>query len=162
MQQILENWKQSTNESVTYHRTKMQKDIIFHRLREKGCRITKQRIVLLDIILEEECSCCKEIFYKALKRDNKIGTATVYRMVNILEEIGAISRQNMYKISCGKECENDKVCFIYLDDDTVIELSSVKWSLVIERGLMECGYLADQAIVSVMANSCACNRTEKF
>lgn len=41
----------------------------------------------LDIILEEECSCCKEIYYKALQKDSKIGPATVYRMVNTLESI---------------------------------------------------------------------------
>ena len=56
--------------------------------------------MLLDIILEEDCSCCKEIYYKASKIDPKIGTATVYRMINTLEEIGAISRKNMYKVHC--------------------------------------------------------------
>ena len=64
----------------------MQKEHIVETLREKGCRITKQRLMLIDIILEEECQSCKEIYYKAVKADAKIGTATVYRMVNNLEE----------------------------------------------------------------------------
>ena len=68
----------------------MQKDVIIDKLREQGFRITKQRRMLLDIILEEECTCCKEIYYKALKVDKTIGTATVYRMINTLEDIGAI------------------------------------------------------------------------
>lgn len=76
-----------------------QKQIIINRLKEDGCRITKQRLMLLDIILEDECSSCKEIYYRATKKDPRIGTATVYRMINTLEEIGAISRKNMYKIS---------------------------------------------------------------
>ena len=76
-----------------------QKQIIINRLKEDGCRITKQRLMLLDIILEDECSSCKEIYYRATKKDPTIGTATVYRMSNTLEEIGAISRKNMYKIS---------------------------------------------------------------
>ena len=50
-------------------------------------------MMILDIILEEDCSCCKEIYYKASKLDPKIGTATVYRMINTLEEIGAISKK---------------------------------------------------------------------
>ena len=79
----------------------VEKDIIIAKLRENGCRITKQRLILLDVILEEECSCCKEIYYKASQLDKRIGTATVYRMINMLEEIGAISRKNMYKIDCG-------------------------------------------------------------
>ena len=75
--------------------TNLQKDIIVQRLRDRGCRITKQRLMLLDIILEEDCSSCKEIFYKASKVDKTIGSATVYRMINTLEDIGAISRKNM-------------------------------------------------------------------
>ena len=86
-------------ETADLHNTKMQKELVLQKLREKGCRITKQRQVLLDIILQEECASCKEIYYKAQKEDDGIGTATVYRMMNLLEEIGAISRKNMYRIS---------------------------------------------------------------
>jgi len=75
-----------------------QKEIIIQRLREDGCRITKQRLMLLDIILEDDCASCKEIYYRASQRDPSIGAATVYRMINTLEDIGAISRKNMYKI----------------------------------------------------------------
>lgn len=89
--------KQENNQQK-YERTQMQREIVIQRLKEQGCRITKQRMVLLDIILNENCSSCKEIYYKASRIDPKIGTATVYRMINTLEEIGAISRRNMYKI----------------------------------------------------------------
>ena len=75
-----------------------QKDKIIKTLKNNGLRITKQRLVLLDVILGDECSSCKEIYYKAVKIDKTIGTATVYRMVNTLEELGIISRRNMYKI----------------------------------------------------------------
>ena len=76
----------------------LEKDLIVRKLKEHGCRITRQRM-LLDIILEEDCSCCKEIYYRAMEQDSKIGTATVYRMINTLEEIGVISRKNMYKVA---------------------------------------------------------------
>ena len=48
-----------------YYRTQMQKDRIVERLKENGCRITKQRMVLMDVILSGNCSSCKEIYYKA-------------------------------------------------------------------------------------------------
>lgn len=69
------------------------KEMIVEKLKENGCRITKQRLILIDIILENECQSCKEIYYKAAQIDHKIGVATVYRMVNALEEIGAINRK---------------------------------------------------------------------
>ena len=75
-----------------------RKEQIVEKLKENGCRITKQRRMLIDIILENDCSSCKEIFYKASRADEKIGVATVYRMINALEEIGAISLKNMYKV----------------------------------------------------------------
>ena len=68
--------KQQENQQK-YERTQMQREIVIQRLKEQGCRITKQRMVLLDIILNENCSSCKEIYYKASKIDPKIGTATV-------------------------------------------------------------------------------------
>lgn len=137
-----------------YQRTKMQKENIIQKLREQGCRITKQRLMLLDIILEEDCSCCKEIYYKASKVDDKIGTATVYRMVNTLEEIGAISRKNMYRIACDSGCELENACTIEFDDNTVIELSTSKWNQIIQSGLAACGYLNGQHVKSIMAKSC--------
>lgn len=75
-----------------------QKEVIVGKLKDSGCRITKQRLILLDVILEGECGSCKEIYYRALKIDHSIGTATVYRMINTLEEIGAIDRKNMYRV----------------------------------------------------------------
>ena len=93
-----------------YKRTQMQKDLIIQKLKEQGLRITKQRLILLDIILEEDCSCCKEIYYKASQKDDKIGSATVYRMINTLEEIGAISRKNMYRVDCSRSGALPQIC----------------------------------------------------
>ena len=149
--------KRKIQESQNYQRTKMQKDMVIQRLKDDGCRITK-RLMLLDIILEEDCSCCKEIYYKAAKQDGRIGTATVYRMVNKLEEIGAISRKNMYKIACGSGCEVENACTIEFDDDTVVELSAKKWHKVIKAGLAACGYPTDLNVRSVIAKSCQCGK----
>lgn len=131
----------------------MQKEVIIQKLKEQGLRITKQRLILLDIILEEDCSCCKEIYYKAAKLDKRIGMATVYRMVNTLEEIGAISRRNMYKIACSDCTDDEEACVIELEDDTVIRLSGKKWNSIISEGLSACGYTDGQAVRRVIALS---------
>ena len=105
---------------------KEPKSIIISKLRERGCRITRQRRIILDIILDEDCSCCKEIYYKACKQDSSIGAATVYRMVNTLEEIGVINRKNMYKYTgsdIDEELECVPCCRMELDDGTVLQLS---------------------------------------
>ena len=38
-----------SEENIRYEKTKMQREQILNRLREQGCRITKQRLTLLDI-----------------------------------------------------------------------------------------------------------------
>lgn len=146
--------KKENKMAANYHRTKMQKEIVLQRLKENGCRITKQRKILLDIILQEECASCKEIYYKAASIDSSIGTATIYRMVNLLEDIGAISRKNMYRISCGMNCDKDNACVIELDDQTFCRLSSGEWYKVISEGLRCCGYVSRQKAVSVVVEPC--------
>ena len=67
-------------------------------LQQSGKRITQQRKILLDVILNGEWECCKEIYYEAVKRDSSIGMATVYRMMTTLEEIGVIERRCVFRV----------------------------------------------------------------
>ena len=148
IQHTSEQQKQDENQQK-YEKTQMQREIVIQRLKEQGCRITKQRMVLLDIILNENCSSCKEIYYKASRIDSRIGTATVYRMINTLEEIGAISRRNMYKIDC-LENENDKTYMIEFDDHTMQQMSEKKLNSVLQAGLKACGYIEGQHVKSLI------------
>ena len=54
-----------------------KKEQIIEKLKENGCRITKQRSMMRDIILENDCSSCKEIYYKARKYDEKIRVESI-------------------------------------------------------------------------------------
>lgn len=147
--------KNRAKADIYYRRNDIRKDIVISRLRERGCRITKQRQLLLDVILEEECASCKEMYYKACAVDDSIGIATVYRMVSILEDIGAFSRKNMYKISCGMNCDRENVCTIEFDDHTYCQLNAKNWYKVISEGLRVCGYYQGKKISSVEVDSCS-------
>ena len=138
-----------SKESEKFQTNEMKKEQIAEMLKSRHCRITRQRLMLLDIILEEECACCKEIYYKALKQDKSIGTATVYRMINTLESIGAINRKNMYKVDCAQDCPEEGGCIIMLDDDTIFKLTETGWNKVIREGLKHCGYVKDQKVTSI-------------
>ena len=112
-------------------------------------------MILLDIILNDNCSSCKEIYYKASKLDHKIGTATVYRMVNTLEEIGAISRHNMYRIDCGEKTE-EQTYDIELDDHTIQSISESTLNNVLQAGLKACGYIDDQNVKGLILQPSVC------
>ena len=134
-----------------YQRSNMQRSAIMNTLRQAGCRITKQRKIILDIILQEECTCCKEIYFLASKRDPNIGMATIYRMINLLEEIGALKRKRAYRI-CNEESPVH-ICSVKLDDYTSIRLDGEKLRQVIEKGMESFGYLHDRRVRSVSMES---------
>ena len=113
------------------------KERIIEQLKRSGCRVTKQRLMLIDVILEGKCNCCKEIYYQASLKDPSIGPATVYRMVNTLEQIGAISRKNMME------------CMVELEDGTVLDLPEDKWTAVIKSGLDACGFSGGQNVRNI-------------
>ena len=136
-----------------YRHTQMQKDLIIEKLKERGLRITRQRRILLDIILEGECSCCKEIYYKASMKDSGIGMATVYRMINMLERIGAISRKNLYRISCDRQCDVKEAYTVELSDHTICRLSGEMWMDVMKSGLKAKGYIQNQDIENVIVSA---------
>ncbi len=68
-------------------------EAVIRQLREKGYRITVQRKMLLQVILENEYTSCKEIYFAAKERDRKVGIATVYRMVQLLEDMELIHKE---------------------------------------------------------------------
>ena len=124
------------------------KDEIIKRLKENGCRVTRQRRILIDIILENDCTSCKEIYYKASQKDKRIGVATVYRMINALEGIGAISRKNMYRVKCREDRNKEGWCEIVLEDDTVFRMSKEKLDQIVLEGARQCGYLSSGKKIS--------------
>ena len=56
-----------------------QKKDIVNEFQRLGKRITKQRMVILDVILEQNWTDCKEVYYEAVQRDSTVGLSTVYR-----------------------------------------------------------------------------------
>lgn len=142
-----------------YLRTQMQKEKIMEMLREKGCRVTKQRQILLDIILEKECSCIKEIYFETVQVDDTIGIATIYRLVNMLEDIGAISRKNLYKVAYPENCTMANACTVVLSDGTTRSLSGQEWNAVLKAGMQAGGYITEQQnVVSASVHQCTCDK----
>ncbi len=76
---------------------------IIQELRRRGKRVTQQRRELIEIILETDWTSSKEIYYEAVRQGQNIGMATVYRMLNVLEEIGAVDRRSYQMVEEEKE-----------------------------------------------------------
>lgn len=71
---------------------------VIRKLKERGCRVTDQRRLLIQIILSNEYSSCKEIYFAAKRADEKVGIATVYRTVQLLEDMEVIHKEMVVHI----------------------------------------------------------------
>lgn len=71
---------------------------VIRKLKENGYRITAQRKMLIRVILENEYSSCKEIYFAARREDQKVGMATVYRMVQLLENMELIHKEMVLRL----------------------------------------------------------------
>ena len=129
-----------------------RKERILAELKRNGFRITSQRKLLIDIILSDECSCCKEIYYQAVRQDPSIGIATVYRMVKTLEDIGAISRKNMYRISCDADCGFREGCILVLENQERVSLTMEDFREAIGEVLRRKGYPGQEKVETVLWN----------
>jgi Fur family ferric uptake transcriptional regulator len=65
-------------------------------LRENGYKLTPQRRATIEIILKNEGKhmSTEEIFLEVKKTNPKIGLATVYRTMLLLEELGILLKHN--------------------------------------------------------------------
>lgn len=138
-----------SEEEQRFQLVNLQKNTILKQLRQKGCRITRQRELLIDIILQKNCSCCKEIYYYAVKRDKNIGMATIYRMMNVLEEIGALEWKNGYRI-CYRGYQSFGEFIVEMEDSSLLKLSSKSLNQVLEKGMDACGYLEGRKIKQII------------
>lgn len=120
-----------------------KKEMIMEQLRNQGLRITAQRQLLINIILEDECSSCKEIYYEAVKYDSSVGIATVYRLVKVLEDLKLIDRKNLYVIDYKNLDVKTDQEILFIDEKTekVTEVKKGKWYELLQTALMEQGLL---------------------
>ena len=83
---------------------------------------------------------------RAVEQDPGIGVSTVYRLVNSLEEIGAISRSDIHKIRCGSDGERAADYTVELDDGTCRSFSEKSFNAILLAGLKAGGFVNEQKI----------------
>ncbi|MBM3706407.1 MAG: hypothetical protein FJW66_07785 [Actinobacteria bacterium] len=66
---------------------------LLDQLKNTGLRLTGTRVTILDIMLcAKESLSAEEIFIAARKKNPRIGIATIYRNIRMLEELGVIEK----------------------------------------------------------------------
>lgn len=130
----------------------IQKEDALSCLQKKGFRITKQRRTLIDVIFDGKCSSCKEIYYLASQKMPEIGIATVYRMLDVLEDVGAIKRHGAFQF-CSCEGHELHTCEIYLDNDRKIQFDQETLYMILQKGMESYAYIGKEKIKKVVVEN---------
>jgi Fe2+ or Zn2+ uptake regulation protein len=72
--------------------------------------------------------------------------ATVYRIINTLEEIGTLSRNDSFCFFDCCDCQWENGCRLEFEDGTILNLSAEQWSEIVRSGLQQCGYASGKNI----------------
>ena len=84
------------------------------RLKETGFKITPQRRAILEILLENDDKhlSSEEIYDMVRVSCPEIGLATVYRTIQLLSEVGLLSKLNLYCSRINSSIPSNKSSFV--------------------------------------------------
>jgi Fur family ferric uptake transcriptional regulator len=134
-------------ENEQFQRVMRGQEQILEMLRKRGFRVTRQRRLILDVIFENDCTSCKEIYYRAARKDSSIGMATVYRMVNTLTDLGVLK---VAALKPEMEQGPGKGCLIRLRSRQVVELDEKEWLSMLTETLRRKGADCSKGIAEVV------------
>lgn len=107
------------------------------KLEQSGLRMTIQRRHIIEILTSSKCTSPKELWYEAKEYVPDLGIATVYRLINRLEQIGVISKARnlgMQNVEPKLGTLKDKTGNIIKKEGSTQELAAL-----IKQGLMTSG-----------------------
>ena len=116
-------------------------EILREKLKQTGFKITPQRRAIIEVLLQNDAKhLSSEQIYDLVKVDcPEIGLATVYRTMQVLDEVGAISKLSLddgcirYEINLNKEDSHNhhhlicKKCskIIEVEEDLLDEIEKI-------------------------------------
>ncbi len=124
------------DENEKYSVDALTEDTI-RKLEQSGLRMTIQRRHIIEILTSSKCTSPKELWYEAKEYVPDLGIATVYRLINRLEQIGVISKARnlgMQNVEPKLGTLKDKTGNIIKKEGSAQELAAL-----IKQGLMTSG-----------------------
>lgn len=75
----------------------MMNEVLMQRIKEKGFKITNQRLCVIDVLQESQGNhlTAEEIYDQVKRKNPEIGLATVYRTIQLLFDLKIIDKLNL-------------------------------------------------------------------
>tara|TARA_B100001765_G_C19163864_1_gene189137 strand:+ start:72 stop:488 length:417 start_codon:yes stop_codon:yes gene_type:complete len=121
----------------------MNKNKLVDECLKKGLRMTGQRTIILGVVAESsDHPDVEEIYNRASRIDPKIGIATVYRTVRLMESIGVLEKHDFggTKIRYEKTPDNHHDHLIDIKNHKVIEFNNEEIERLQKKVAEDYGY----------------------
>lgn len=118
----------------------VQREKVVARLRKEGFRITKQRILIIDTLLEHRFECKKAVCYYVQQIDSSIGMATVYRFLQVLEQMEVLKPENSYMVQVEQKLCQEQKCTVFMNNNKKLVLKPSEWKQAIMSLVEKKGY----------------------
>jgi Fe2+ or Zn2+ uptake regulation protein len=130
----------------------------------QGHTLTSQRRLLLEILRDIEGHIdAKELYRRAIARDESISQATVYRTLNLFKELGLIDEMRLGTIRCFYEIKQspEHQHLICQGCGKIMEFSSPHFQKLVEAVRREHGFKVTKAELYLEGYCPECEEKEK-
>ena len=86
------------NQDSVYRQVGDLTEDTIRKLEQSGLRMTVQRRHIIDILTKSQCTSPKELWFEAKQFVPDLGIATVYRLINRLEQIGVLAKARSNRV----------------------------------------------------------------
>lgn len=130
----------------------------------QGHPLTKQRRLLLELIRETDGHIdAKELFRRAINKDDSISHATVYRSLNLFKQLGLVDEKRLGQLRCYYEIRQspEHQHLICQGCGKVIEFQNHHFQKLIETVQREHGFNVTKAELYLEGYCPGCGDKEK-
>ena len=128
------------NQDSVYRQVGDLTEDTIRKLEQSGLRMTVQRRHIIDILTKSQCTSPKELWFEAKQYVPDLGIATVYRLINRLEQIGVLTKNR----NLGINRVQPKLGVITnVQGQPIPVRTPVQLSELIRLGLISCGVIGN-------------------
>lgn len=127
-------------------------DIIREKFEKAQIRVTPQRALIVEVIMESSDHPDADLIYRrAIQKDSSVSVATTYRTLNLLEEAGILRKLNMQDGKVRYEIEReDHSHLVDVENERIHEFKDERLGALMREIVGNMGYDVESFRVEVV------------
>src|SRR5690606_33963222 len=130
-------------------------DLVIEKIKEKGGRVTIQRLAIINVLLQLDHPTAEEIYQFMRKEVPTLSFTTVYNTLHSLQEMGILREYRFGDASRFEMAEADHHHFLCVDCGKMEDIEEVDVNISPpSNGLEQCEILTTEVIIKGLCQQC--------